>query len=585
MARERKRETEYLIDPRLGDVEDDASSPRARSMLAMAGAMLVEINLVKLALVITVMIFLPGVLLGLAPLVVTGWYALVTRGLATLESGVVPALTLLAVLAAAWFGGRPLYLAAERGFWSLFSVFEPGYALLREGLRHLGEAFHPRLSPRRRRALDAAATAAAGLILCALALTALWLVWPSTRWIGSIWDLRFPQRLIVPTLANSVFIVGSFFAAAPLAWALADATMPQPQGLDRFDEPPPGAPVWRVAHISDLHAVGGDFEFRIESGRRGPRGNGRMRRALARLAEEHEARPVDFVLMSGDLTDCGRSTEWAEFLSALGEHPQLARRALLLPGNHDLNVADRTNPARLEFPLSIGKTLRQMRALSAMEAIQGDRVLVRAARSGPFDRTLTAYLAPHAQLLREFSDQGGILRASRLSRLWTDAFPMVMPPARPGGLGVILLNSNAEANFSFTNALGLVASDQIRDMQAAMAQYPGARWLVALHHHLLEYPGIGSILAARIGTALINGSAFARALRPLGRRIVALHGHRHFDWIGACGDTRIISAPSPVMNRAATRSFLIHHFAPEEDGGLALLKPQRVNVRAGSLVG
>ncbi|TVR10286.1 MAG: metallophosphoesterase [Salinarimonadaceae bacterium] len=553
-------------------------------MLAMAGMLLVEINLLKLALAIVIMIVLPGVLLGLAPLVVTGWYALFSRGLATIESGVVPALSLLMVLAAAWFGGRPLYLTAERGFWSLISVIEPVYALLREGLRHLGEALHKRVSPRRRRALDAAATALAGLILCALALTAVVLVWPSTRWIGSIWDLRFPQRLIVPTLANSVVLVGSFFAAAPLVWALADASMPQPRPLRRFDEAAPGARIWRVAHISDLHAVGGEYEFRIESGRRGPRGNGRMKRALERLADEHAARPVDIVLMSGDMTDCGRSTEWAEFLGALREHPELARLALILPGNHDLNVVDRTNPARLELPLSIGRTLRQMRALSAMAAVQGDRVFVRVARSGPFDRTLSAFLNPHAQLLRDFADQGGYWRAWRLSRLWAEAFPMVLPPPEPGGLGVILLNSNAEANFSFTNALGLVSSDQIRDMQAAMAQYPKARWLVALHHHLLEYPGIGSVFAARIGTALINGSAFARALRPLGRRIIALHGHRHFDWIGACGETRIVSAPSPVMNRAATRSFLIQHFAEEEGGGIALLEPQRVNVRTSAIV-
>ena len=26
-----------------------------------------------------------------------------------------------------------------------------------------------------------------------------------------------------------------------------------------------------------------------------------------------------------------------------------------------------------------------------------------------------------------------------------------------------------------------------------------------------------------------------------------MHGHRHIDWIGACGGLRIVSAPSPVM--------------------------------------
>jgi hypothetical protein len=29
-----------------------------------------------------------------------------------------------------------------------------------------------------------------------------------------------------------------------------------------------------------------------------------------------------------------------------------------------------------------------------------------------------------------------------------------------------------------------------------------------------------------------------------------MHGHRHIDWIGACGAIKIVSAPSPVMGAA-----------------------------------
>jgi hypothetical protein len=67
----------------------------------------------------------------------------------------------------------------------------------------------------------------------------------------------------------------------------------------------------------------------------------------------------------------------------------------------------------------------------------------------------------------------------------------------------------------------------------------------------------------RIGTALVNGSWFVRALKPFGARIVVMHGHRHIDWIGACGALRIVSAPSPVMGApdAAPASFLIHTLA------------------------
>ena len=52
-----------------------------------------------------------------------------------------------------------------------------------------------------------------------------------------------------------------------------------------------------------------------------------------------------------------------EFLDALALHPALLERCLILPGNHDVNIVDRANPARLELPTSPGKRLRQMRAL------------------------------------------------------------------------------------------------------------------------------------------------------------------------------------------------------------------------------
>ena len=80
--------------------------------------------------------------------------------------------------------------------------------------------------------------------------------------------------------------------------------------------------------------------------------------------------------MTGDMTDAGRATEWAEFLDVMALHPDLAALMVMLPGNHDVNIVDRANPARLDLPFSPGKRLRQMRTLSAIAAVQGDRVHV-----------------------------------------------------------------------------------------------------------------------------------------------------------------------------------------------------------------
>ncbi len=97
---------------------------------------------------------------------------------------------------------------------------------------------------------------------------------------------------------------------------------------------------------------------------------------LDRIEAIHAAQPLDLILITGDMTDAGIATEWAQFLDAVDLHPTLAERMLILPGNHDLNIVDRLNPARLDLPFSPSKRLRQMRMLSALAAIQGDRVRV-----------------------------------------------------------------------------------------------------------------------------------------------------------------------------------------------------------------
>jgi hypothetical protein len=96
----------------------------------------------------------------------------------------------------------------------------------------------------------------------------------------------------------------------------------------------------------------------------------------------------------------------------------------------------------------------------------------------------------------------------------------------------------------------------------------------------VEYPMPVKAFSERIGTALINGSWFERRLEALAGRAVVMHGHRHIDWIGACGSLKIVSAPSPVMNATddATTQFYIHTLAAGPDGRLDLLPPQRVEI-------
>jgi len=157
---------------------------------------------------------------------------------------------------------------------------------------------------------------------------------------------------------------------------------------------------------------------------------------------------------------------------------------------------------------------------------------------------------------------------------------MVCPPDTEDGLGVIVLNSNAETHFSFTNALGMVSYAQAKAIDIAAEQYPRACWIVALHHHVVEYPKPAKALSERIGTALINGSWFVRRLQRLANHAVVMHGHRHIDWIGECGGLLIVSAPSPVMATTNDRDtyFYVHTLAVGTDGKLRLLEPDRIDL-------
>jgi Calcineurin-like phosphoesterase len=575
-----------LVDPRCGDIEDDAASPGQRSLLAIAGSLLVEISLPKLLFAWTVTLLFPALLLGFTPLVATAWLSSASHRLFALtEFGA--ALVLVTIATLGWFGWRPLLRIAEVNFWSLNALaVQPGYALCREALRHIAERLFPQYSAAGGQArLRAMSSAGAGIVVCGCAALIAILVWPASRWIGTVTDIVMLHHLVVPMLANAVVLVSGYLAVASLAWGFADASMDQPIDLAAFEEAPSGGRTWRVAHLSDLHVVGEQYGFRIESGRGGPRGNERLSRLMARLAAIDAADPLDHLLVTGDMTDAGRATEWAEFLDAISQYPNLAARMILLPGNHDVNIVDRANPARLDLPFSPGKRLRQMRTLSAIAAVQGDRVRV-VDGSGKLTATLGEALAPHRQRIAAFAEHGGLRRAARLADLFDDQFPMVLPPDREDGLGVAILNSNAETHFSFTNALGLVSVTQARRLAAVLANFPKARWIVAMHHHLVEYPMPVATFSERVGTALINGSWFVRKLKPFSARIMVTHGHRHIDWIGACGAMKIISAPSPVMGATddAPTHFLIHTLAPGSDGRLCLLRPERVEI-AGETAG
>jgi Calcineurin-like phosphoesterase len=571
-----------VIDPRGGDVEDDASSTKRRSLLSLAGSLLAEISLPKLILSWIMLFVVPGLLLGLAPLVASAWVSMVSRKITSPLLGIWPALLLVAVVAVGLFGGRALFRMAESNFWSLNSlVVEPIYVACREALRHIVEKIlQSRLNNSQLATLRAGTAGAAGVVIFVAALAVLVACWPSSRWLGNLVDLASPRELVWVALANSVVLVAAYLAIAALVWAFADATMPQLRDFGEFPARPDADHTWRIAHLSDIHVVGERYGFRIESGRGGPRGNERLTRLLTVLDSVHTNDPLDIILVTGDMTDAGRSAEWSELLDALTAYPRLAERVLILPGNHDLNIVDRANPARLDLPMSPNRKLRRLRFLSAADALHGERVRVIDHARRCLAGSLSEALKPYRAEMAKFAEAGRPRLSRTLNELWAAVFPMVLPPDRDDGLGIILLDSNADTHFSFTNALGMISMEQVRGIEIATAQYPRASWIIALHHHVIEYPKVAKVLSERIGTALVNGNWFVRRLQALGGRAVLMHGHRHIDWIGKCAGLSIVSAPSPVMEATddADTYFYIHTLARQNGEWLGLLAPERVVV-------
>lgn len=571
-----------LLDPRDGDIEDDASSTKQRSLLSLGGSLLAEIGLGKLIVAWLLLIGLPGLALGFLPLVASLLIGKFSTQALLLLTGLGSLITLTALAVAIWFGGRPLMRMVEASFWSLQGIgIQPGYVIGREALRHLAERLlKPGSDTAELRRIRSFSSLVSALILSAFAAWIATLAWPYTRWATTLAEFAAPLQLLGPVIANAVAILAIYFSVAALLWGLADALMAAPTGLHGFATADARERRWRIAHLSDIHVVAGPYGFRIESGRAGPRGNQRLEQVWACLSEIHGRDPIDVILISGDLTDAGASTEWAAFFDSLAPYPQLAERILALPGNHDLNVVDRANPARLELPGSPLKRLRQLRVLSALDALQGKRAQVFDPGTGKPGQTLADYLAPYAANISAFADKGSHSLSHRLGEVADLAFPMVVPPQSEDGLGVMVLNSNADTHFSFTNALGMVSLAQSQAIEAVAALYPRAGWIIGLHHHVVEYPTPATALSERIGTALINGSYVVRRLQKLAGRAILMHGHRHIEWVGTAGGLVIVSAPSPVMDAVDTDAthFFIHNMATSGDGRIALLKPERITL-------
>jgi hypothetical protein len=424
-------------DLRRGDADDNRMSPAGHGLRSVVLSAALEFNYLQAAIGFLALIIGPALVVGLAPSVVVTYGRLKFHAATSVGDSPIVALVLLAVLvgAALWIG-RPFLAMAVDNLWHLhYTLVFPIFVALRELLRALAERVRRRSMPpdqleRGRRAV----TVLAALLLAGGGLTLALSVEVS---LGlQLVDIAHVRLWAVAqaALGNAAVVLGLSTAVQSLYWIGRERSLRGPV-VDWV--PPPlhaDAASVRVAHLSDLHLVGERYGYRMEAGTHGPRGNRCFRRAWRQLAALHAVTPLDRVVVTGDVTDAGTRTEWAEFLDLLRGCPELRARLSFVPGNHDVNIIDRTNPARLELPWSAGQALRQLCVVLALDAIQGERAHVVDRASGALGPSLRDYLhdGGHAERLRALAQHGTGRGRREMAQVWEAIFPLVEPPRAAG---------------------------------------------------------------------------------------------------------------------------------------------------------
>ena len=576
-----------IWDLRRGDDDDNRTSPHGGGLRRILLSTALEFNYVKAAIGFVVLIVSPVMIVGIVPSLVVTYGRLKVSAIASSAYSPIVAIVVLVILfAGAIWIGRPLLLKALENFWHLhYTLVFPAFVALREILRSVAEHFSgptataEQLDRRRR------LSAVFGALLFASAGIALAIVVGLSIGLKLI-DVEHVRTWAVvnAALGNAAIILGLSTAAESLYWVFREFRFRAPV-LDWV----PGASeaatsIDRVAHLSDLHFVGERYGCRMESGMHGPRGNRRIRLALRKLAAIHASSPLDRVLVTGDVTDAGTRAEWTEFLDMIRTVPELRDRLSFVPGNHDVNIVDRHNTGRFDLPWSAGQSLRKLRVVLALDAIQGNRSYIVDRKSGALGPSLSNYLREpgRVELLRALAKDGAIPGRREMSKIWDTIFPLVEPPSANGGYGIILLDSNARSHFSLTNAIGIVDPPQLKALKSILRGSPRNSWMILLHHQIVEYPVASISLTDRIGLALVNACDVLAAIAPHASRCLILHGHRHRDWIGTCRNVVLCSAPSVTMGSQREGkyhgSFHVHEFALDVDGGIRLNSTERVRV-------
>ena len=276
---------------------------------------------------------------------------------------------------------------------------------------------------------------------------------------------------------------------------------------------------FRIVHLSDLHLTLNDGDCRSETKLFAPlRG---MNQAFRRLLRTHHVQDADLLLVTGDVTDRGDS--WKVFWDAV-QQAGIVRRALVVPGNHDVCCLG----ARLPF------------------------------RKQAYRKTD----------LRKAID--GLTQGNQPTK-----FPWVrIPDPRVAIFG---LNSNNLGNFTLLgNAMGEVGHYQLKALASKLYMHRDVPVKIVSLHHSPNIPGVDTARKRgqrpigpleRLGHQVPQDQRHGLLLLCIAHRVrLVLHGHLHDADNRRVSGIRIVGAPASTEpdERRAYRFFT---YTVHGDGG------------------
>lgn len=411
------------------------------------------------------------------------------------------------------------------------------------------------------------------------------------------WCLDHPGRAHRLLSACGYMSFMTVYLAVPPSWAIVSASLARQDLAMKMLEPDEdcsfkaGAPL--LAHLSDLHITAGDKCTKDN----GMPGNGRLKELLEYVRTFDPA----WLVISGDLTDTGNSSDWRE-LETISSG--LTTHIFVAPGNHDVNRYFGKEPEPLDMTevdaaLTAQESLTRLARVALFQSRHGSdtressgTLLTEFLSQLPTKENLNTKYEAMVSACRkqcrpntfEYGAGPGIACSCTCGRAWMVfrlveasklgySFPWV---SHDVGRSVSLLSLHSAAKETDTlgqNAVGFVDDSQLNRLKLELKVIPPSTRtvVIALHHPLFvpdpPWPSLHAssllepIAAARdiykslwfMSIFLENNVVQAKKLfdvlqefseGPEKRDVFILYGHRHTRTLSRIKNITLVEAPN-----------------------------------------